>query len=614
MRFTSNQSFRLAGVTVSLLMPFALPAYAADPCLVPDNGDGTAALPPVGCQYTAPNDVMYITEGLPIGSTLELVPTYSDFTCPGFGPCTVVPPQGICEAPGGTLGGDTHCYTALLQLDVTGTGGLAGFNRILFVQVHVEVHTAPRTPGDPIQSFDTGMFRLEGELFGDPDFCTFRVRAGSDLGLPSPGHMTLTEQSGNFQVDSFFDVTYQIEFVGCPGSVLEGFGGTTTNAIRWETGDPPPQDCGPNFDGTACIAVDCPDPNEQCVPRCVNVTPATGDVSILDCDCRSRLECRVALPDELPLVCIVPDNGNGTAAMPPAGCEYTAPDDVMYITEGLPADSTLELVPTYSDFICPGFGPCTVVPPQGVCEAPGGTLGGDAHCYTALLRLDVTGTGGLAGLNRILFVQVHAEVHTAPRSPGDPVQSFDAEMFRLEGELFGDPDFCTFRVRAGSDLGLPSPGHMTLTEQGGNFQVDSFFDVAYQIEFVGCPGSVLEGFGGTTTNAIRWELGGYGLPLPACVGDCPLGMTCREDVVQNSDGTYDLCCDCVPIACSGDANCDGQIDFGDINAFVAALVDGIYCDGSGANADVNENGSVGFEDINPFVALLTQNPLPIPCP
>ncbi len=54
----------------------------------------------------------------------------------------------------------------------------------------------------------------------------------------------------------------------------------------------------------------------------------------------------------------------------------------------------------------------------------------------------------------------------------------------------------------------------------------------------------------------------------------------------------------------GDANCDGEVNFGDINAFVEALVEGIYCDGTGDNADVDENGSVGFEDINPFVDLL----------
>lgn len=69
-----------------------------------------------------------------------------------------------------------------------------------------------------------------------------------------------------------------------------------------------------------------------------------------------------------------------------------------------------------------------------------------------------------------------------------------------------------------------------------------------------------------------------------------------------------------PGVCPGDANCDGSIDFGDINAFVDALLSGMYCDELGINADVNQNGWVGFDDINPFVELLTTQPIPIACP
>ncbi len=59
----------------------------------------------------------------------------------------------------------------------------------------------------------------------------------------------------------------------------------------------------------------------------------------------------------------------------------------------------------------------------------------------------------------------------------------------------------------------------------------------------------------------------------------------------------------------GDLNCDGVIDFGDINAFVLALSNpaawqATYPGCPLENGDINGNGSVGFEDINPFVALL----------
>ena len=69
-----------------------------------------------------------------------------------------------------------------------------------------------------------------------------------------------------------------------------------------------------------------------------------------------------------------------------------------------------------------------------------------------------------------------------------------------------------------------------------------------------------------------------------------------------------------PAICRGDTNCDGKISFADINPFVEALINGVYCDDTGDNTDMDGNGSVGFEDINPFVDLLTTSALPIVCP
>ena len=61
---------------------------------------------------------------------------------------------------------------------------------------------------------------------------------------------------------------------------------------------------------------------------------------------------------------------------------------------------------------------------------------------------------------------------------------------------------------------------------------------------------------------------------------------------------------------AGDLNCDGTVDFGDINPFVLALTSPAqYAQAfpgcSRFNADVSGDGSVDFADINPFVALLT---------
>ncbi len=94
---------------------------------------------------------------------------------------------------------------------------------------------------DP-QYFDTEMVSLSADLFGDPDFLFLSVRAGSDYGLPSPGHTTLTRlgpPGSSFTVDSFFDITYQIEFQGAPGGALDGLLGLSTGNVRLEQGEPP---------------------------------------------------------------------------------------------------------------------------------------------------------------------------------------------------------------------------------------------------------------------------------------------------------------------------------------------------------------------------------------
>ncbi len=61
----------------------------------------------------------------------------------------------------------------------------------------------------------------------------------------------------------------------------------------------------------------------------------------------------------------------------------------------------------------------------------------------------------------------------------------------------------------------------------------------------------------------------------------------------------------------GDLNCDGVVNFGDINPFVLALSNPagyaqVYPNCDRMLGDVNGDGATNFADINPFVALLTQ--------
>ena len=60
----------------------------------------------------------------------------------------------------------------------------------------------------------------------------------------------------------------------------------------------------------------------------------------------------------------------------------------------------------------------------------------------------------------------------------------------------------------------------------------------------------------------------------------------------------------------GDVNCDGAVNFADIDPFVLALTDPLtyaqsYPECDSLLGDVNDDGALNFGDIDPFVALLT---------
>jgi hypothetical protein len=237
-------SLTLFAVLATLFFTVAISGSAlGDPCVVNDPG-GTVTLPPDGCPYLTGDEVHEITVGLPVGTTIELAPIHKDFICGDRidAACSVPIIPGVsCEEPGGSLGGQEDCFESTLEFDVSGTGLLAAFSRTIILQAStVVVDTGARTSGDPVQSFPTEMVALNAQLFGDPDFCVLDIRVGNAHGLPpSTGHTTLTDLGGNnWNVDSFFDVTYEIDFEGCVGSLLAGYEGTTQGQLRMEAGQP----------------------------------------------------------------------------------------------------------------------------------------------------------------------------------------------------------------------------------------------------------------------------------------------------------------------------------------------------------------------------------------
>ncbi|MBN1457751.1 MAG: hypothetical protein JW912_07865, partial [Sedimentisphaerales bacterium] len=410
----------IAIATIIVLLPVTV---FGECCTQPDNGTGTVDLPPEGCAYvSAAGDNWEMIDGLPPGTTIEGPGTHGEFF-------------NVVRTPGGTLGGEIETFNSTLMLELYGTGELDGFHRTIFMEVACEVHTGPRNPGDPVQTFSSNMINFYGVISGDPDFDFLIVRAGSNFGLPSPGETTLTQlPSGDFAVDSFFDITYEIDFVGAPGSALDGFVGTTASTVWME------------------IVFDCYN-------------------------------------------CTAPDNGSSTIDFP-AACPYDNGAENIVVSEGLVPGDTLILDGPLTNF-------------TSIDHKSGSASGGETVFFDAEFPFAVSGTGNLTGYTRNITIPVICEVHTGPRNPGDPVQTFTNDMFRLSGGIVGDPDFDSLSIMAGTGNGLPSPGKTVLKEElpSGDFPADSFFDITYQIEFTGAPGSIFDGLSGTTTGEIRLYTG-----------------------------------------------------------------------------------------------------------
>ncbi|MEM7166610.1 MAG: hypothetical protein AAF581_14175 [Planctomycetota bacterium] len=195
-------------------------------CVLPDNGAGTINLPPVGCAYDSAGDLHGDADGFP-EALIDIAITQSTFTNV-FGPF-----------PGGSLSGDVVTFDSQLALSIEGFGAFAGYTRLLSLPAPaVVVDLAPRPLGAAVQGFDTALMQLEAILTSDPDFTLLRITAGGNNALPSPGFTTARLlPGGGYAVDSFFDVSYEVEFIGAPGGPFAGRLGTTTDTVRLELGN-----------------------------------------------------------------------------------------------------------------------------------------------------------------------------------------------------------------------------------------------------------------------------------------------------------------------------------------------------------------------------------------
>jgi hypothetical protein len=189
---------------------------AGECCLAPDNGSGTATLPPStgGCYYYGSTEIV---DGLPAASSIQ-VNGYIGFF------------SNVTEFPGGNYSGTSSSgFTAVFFMGMTGTGALSGFNRFANIPlVNERIDWGPRVPFAPFQSATAQYMALQGQITGDPDFDLLRITGGDLFGLTSPGAVQLVSSGGGWLVSGYFDLTHRIDFVGNPGSAyLAGRSGST---------------------------------------------------------------------------------------------------------------------------------------------------------------------------------------------------------------------------------------------------------------------------------------------------------------------------------------------------------------------------------------------------
>ena len=190
--------------------------------------------------------------------------------------------------------------------------------------------------------------------------------------------------------------------------------------------------------------------------------------------------------------CIGPDNGGGTADhVPNCPVGYVGQ---MQMTSGFPSGSTLQLGASLQAF-------------SGLVQIPGGLLGGMKENWTATMPLQITGTGAFAAYVRTINLPISAgESHSAPRIAFAPFQSFNTDLYQLQGQISLDPDFDLLRITAGTIFGQGSPGHTIFSQIAGGWAVDSFFNIYYRIDFVGAPGGPFAGMSGSNTGIYRFEM------------------------------------------------------------------------------------------------------------
>ena len=232
----------LSGTTVNSLHTLA--GRISNPlAALPESGKGSIVWPPV-----TPEGRPGVTEGM--FSTQRLNPARALLVRMNL--------RAAANAdmyPGSPLGGGLSVGYDQLQLEIFGEGAYSGYHRTLSVPVQTFVNWGPEANHQALQGRAADLYFLYGELAGDPDFSLLRISGGTGFGMPSLGHTTVERQAtGNFRVDSAYDLTYRVEWSGAAAGPLAGESSLMQSALRLQSGREREGECQAPDDGSGSAA------------------------------------------------------------------------------------------------------------------------------------------------------------------------------------------------------------------------------------------------------------------------------------------------------------------------------------------------------------------------
>jgi hypothetical protein len=343
--------------------------------------------------------------------------------------------------------------------------------------------------------------------------------------------------------------------------------------------------CIPDPTGFACQQTQCPNLNETCVPRCIKVS-MNGQQSVVDCDCRPDTECHAILGAALPLCqggCPLGESCAQIATFNPADGSTT------YCCDCRPDPQPCEPLPDRSacrQVICP-------VPPTG------------EECKPKCILIDFNGVALITECDCVGPNECHAEMlggAAIPECVGDCppgfvcIQRVTATPTGTEYccECVEDPPFCEPTLDGQGCEQFHCPGPIPPTEVCRPRCVRMNSQGTFTVIDCDCRG--------LNECHVEFQQG----ITPFCAGNCPPGETCLQNIIDNGDGTFDVCCDCVPLYCEcpGDIDANGIINGLDIAGFVRCFlgvplaVDHCEC------VDIDGDGFYTLVDVDLFIALM----------